>query len=55
MPYDLVPLNTIPTSINKYGEHLELELKGYFPKMPFRVIDEEDNYVSDVTEIESVI
>ena len=52
VPYDLVPLNTIPTSINKYGEHLELELKGYFPKMPFRVIDEEDNYVSDVTEIQ---
>lgn len=51
VPYDIKPVNLVPTSINKYGEVLELEFKGYFPKMPFRVIDEEGNYVSDIVYI----
>lgn len=37
----------IPNSVNKYGEFLELEVKGYFPAVPFRVVDESGEVVSD--------
>lgn len=51
VPYDMkvVEENTpIPTTINKYGDFIELELKGFFPDLPFRVVDKEGNVVSDV-------
>lgn len=49
VPYNIsVSDNTpIPASINKYGEFIELELKGYFPEMPFRLVDESGNIASD--------
>lgn len=48
VPYDIKPKNSIPQTINKYGDFLELELQGYYPGMPVRVIDQEGNYVSDI-------
>lgn len=49
VPYDIFVAEStpLPTEINKYGEFLELELKGYFPEMPFRLVDESGNIVSD--------
>lgn len=47
VPYQLEITNNIPQEINRFGEFLELEVKGYFPEVPFRVVDEAGNVVSD--------
>lgn len=46
--YDFNVENTIPSTINRYGDYIEVNLKGLFPEMLVRVVDGAGNCVSDI-------
>lgn len=48
VPYDISIISPLLNTINKYGEFVELKFKGYYPDLPFRVIDDKGNIASDV-------
>lgn len=50
-PYDMtIPENNIDPieGINKFGQFIELKIKGYLPSLPFRVVNDAGEVVSDI-------